>query len=183
MDAEAVNLAGNNTGMERHGRRGAPAREWFERLLARADIRVNGDRPWDMQLIGPNVPERVLGQGTVGLGETYMDGHWTVERLDQFFHRIVRAQMALGEHGPASGTRPPVWHFIKARWLNRQTKRRAWEVAQRHYDLGNDFYEAMLEDGMSPTAALRESQRAMRENPARRQPYYWASFVIQGDWQ
>jgi cyclopropane-fatty-acyl-phospholipid synthase len=176
MDAEAVNLAGNNTGMEQRRRAGAPAREWFERLLARADIRVNGDRPWDMQLIGANVPERVLGQGTVGLGETYMDGDWTTERLDQFFHKIVRAQMLLGEQGPASGTRPPLWHLLKARMLNRQTKRRAWEVAQRHYDLGNDFYEAMLDERMTYTCGywsagaqtLEEAQEAKLELTCRK---------------
>jgi cyclopropane-fatty-acyl-phospholipid synthase len=150
MDAEAVELA-RNPAIRWERRRGRPAHEWFERLLARADIRVGGDRPWDLQLHAPDVPERVLGQGTVGLGESYMDGHWSAERLDQFFYKLVRAQMALGRHGPASGTRPPILHMLRARWLNRQTRRRAWEVAQRHYDLGNDFYEAMLDARLTYT--------------------------------
>jgi cyclopropane-fatty-acyl-phospholipid synthase len=178
MDAEAVNLAGNktSTGVVRGARRGPGAREWFEKLLARADIRVNGDRPWDMQLIGPNVPERVLGQGTVGLGESYMDGDWTAERLDQLFHKLVQAQMTLGDQAPASGTRPPVWHLLKARWLNRQTRRRAWDVAQRHYDIGNDFYEAMLDRRMTYTCGywsagartLDEAQEAKLELTCRK---------------
>lgn len=134
-------------------RRGRSAQAWFERLLARADIRVGGERPWDMQLLGPNVAERVLAQGTVGLGESYMDGHWRAERLDEFFHHLVRAQMTLREHGPAAGTRPPVWHLLKARWLNRQTRRRAFLVADAHYDLGNDFYAAMLDARMTYTCA------------------------------
>jgi len=152
MDAEAVNLA---TGNERQRRvsRGQGARDWFERLLARADIRIGGDRPWDMQLLAPDVPDRVLSLGTLGLGESYMDGHWSTERLDQFFDKLARAQMALGNQGPAAATRPPVWHLLKARWLNRQTKRRAWEVGQRHYDLGNSFYEAMLDKRMTYTCA------------------------------
>jgi cyclopropane-fatty-acyl-phospholipid synthase len=170
MDAEAVELAGSPS-VRRERRRGRSAHDWFERLLARADIRVGGDRPWDMHLIEPDVPQRVLGQGTVGLGESYMDGHWTAERLDQFFYKLVRAQMALGQHGPASGTRPPVWHWVKSRWMNRQTQRRAWEVGQQHYDLGNDFYEAMLDRRMTYTCgywgsgarSLDEAQQAKLE--------------------
>ncbi len=150
MDAEAMGLAGN-VPAQRERRGGRSAQEWFERLLARADIRVGGDRPWDMRLLAPGVPERVLGQGTVGLGESYMDGHWTAERLDQFFHRLVRANMTLGGQAPGAATRPPVWHLLKARWLNRQSRRRAWEVGQRHYDLGNDFYAAMLDARMTYT--------------------------------
>jgi cyclopropane-fatty-acyl-phospholipid synthase len=150
MDADAMELVGR-VPVRRERRGGRSAQEWFAHLLARADIRVGGDRPWDLRLLAPGVPERVLGQGTVGLGESYMDGHWTAERLDQFFFKLVRAQMALGGQGPAAGTRPPIWHLLKARWLNRQTRRRAWQVGQRHYDLGNDFYAAMLDARMTYT--------------------------------
>jgi cyclopropane-fatty-acyl-phospholipid synthase len=171
MDAEAVELAGD--GARRASRKSGRgnAHDWFERLLARADIRLGGDRPWDMRLLGPNVPERVLAQGTVGLGETYMDGDWEADHLDQFFDKLVCAQMALGAQSTAAGLRPPVWLLLKARWLNRQTKARAWQVAQQHYDLGNDFYRAMLDARMTYTCAywgndaatLDEAQEAKLE--------------------
>src|SRR5204862_2351734 len=114
MDAEAVELAGD--GVQRANRRPGRgnAHDWFERLLARADIRLGGDRPWDMRLLAPNVPERVLAQGTVGLGESYMDGHWEADHLDQFFDKLIRARMALGAQSTAAGLRPPVWHLLKA---------------------------------------------------------------------
>ena len=63
------------------------ARRRMEGLLANADIRLQGDRPWDIRLLKPGVPERVLARNSVGLGEAYMDGQWTAERLDQFFER------------------------------------------------------------------------------------------------
>lgn len=124
---------------------------WFERLLALADIRVGGDRPWDMKLLDPDVPERVLARGTLGLGESYMDGHWEAERLDQYFHRLVRAQMSRGGRAIAMATKPPMWHLLKAGWLNLQTEARAWQVGQQHYDLGNEFYGAMLDPRMTYT--------------------------------
>lgn len=36
---------------------------------------------------------RVLAQGSLGLGESYMDGWWDCERLDEFFFRILRARL------------------------------------------------------------------------------------------
>jgi len=45
------------------------------------------------------------------------------------------------------------------------------------------FNEAMLKDGMTPAAALRAEQLAMLEQPAWRHPYFWAPFVLQGDWR
>lgn len=164
MDAKAIDLRAGEA------RRNA-AHDWFARLMARADILVGGERPWDMRLLADDVPERVLGQGTVGLGESYMDGHWVADRLDQFFDKLVRANMALGPEAPVAATRPPVWHLLKARLLNRQTRRRAWLVGQQHYDLGNDFYRAMLDARMTYTcgywaggaATLDQAQEAKLE--------------------
>ena len=86
MDAKAVGLESDRAQASASpGARNA-ALDWFARLLARADIQLGGDRPWDMRLLDPDVPERVLGQWTVGLGESYMDGHWVADRLDQFFY-------------------------------------------------------------------------------------------------
>ncbi len=118
----------------------------FSSLLARAGIRLDGPSPWDMQLRTPGVPERVLAQGSLGLGESYMNGDWDAERLDEFFARLLRAR--LGEQ-----VQPAVIlvHALGARLLNRQTRRRAWQVGERHYDLGNDFYAAMLDPRMTYT--------------------------------
>jgi len=156
MDVELVSATGGKRGA--HG--GAPgdsARGWFERLLGRADIRVGGDRPWDIQLLDPDVPERVLAQGTLGLGESYMDGHWATERLDQFFDKLVRAQASRAGRPIALAAKPPLWHLLKARLLNLQTQSRAWQVGQQHYDLGNDFYAAMLDPRMTYTCAYWSS--------------------------
>jgi CHAT domain-containing protein len=49
-------------------------------------------------------------------------------------------------------------------------------------ELMKQFYEAMLKKGMSPAAALRDSQLAMRRQKRWQAPYYWAGFVIQGQY-
>lgn len=130
-------------------RRDSAARRFIEGVLEAADVRLDGQRPWDIRLLDPGMPERVLAQGTLGLGEAYMDGHWTCERLDELFDRLLRADL-----GSRFATRAALWHHLRARLLNLQTEARAWQVGRQHYDLGNDFYAAMLDARMTYTCAF-----------------------------
>jgi cyclopropane-fatty-acyl-phospholipid synthase len=123
-----------------------PAYRLVEELLAHADVKIGGSRPWDIRLLVDGIPERVLAQGNLGLGESYMDGEWECDQLDQFFARVMRAHIDEKIHPSRI-----VLHALRARFLNRQTARRAWQVGQVHYDIGNAFYEAMLDRRMTYT--------------------------------
>jgi CHAT domain-containing protein len=50
-------------------------------------------------------------------------------------------------------------------------------------DLMTHFYRQMLENGKSPAAALREAQIAIWKQKRWTVPYYWAAFVLQGEWR
>ncbi len=63
-------------------------RDVFQDLLAKADVQINGSRPWDLQVHDDNLYERVVRDGSVGFGEAYMDGWWDAEQPDEFFHHI-----------------------------------------------------------------------------------------------
>jgi CHAT domain-containing protein len=45
------------------------------------------------------------------------------------------------------------------------------------------FYEALLVRHLPAAAALREAQRSMQEDPRWAAPFYWAAFVLEGDWK
>ncbi|EGK69853.1 Cyclopropane fatty acyl phospholipid synthase [Methyloversatilis universalis FAM5] len=115
-------------------------------LLSDAGITLNGHAPWDLQMHHPRLPERIFAHGSLGLGEAYMDGDWDAERLDELFARLLRARLDTRIRPAAL-----LLHAFSARLLNRQTPRRAWQVGERHYDLGNDFYAAMLDPRMTYT--------------------------------
>jgi len=115
-------------------------------LLDLADIRLDGDRPWDIRVLDDKVPERVFSLGNLGLGESYMDGHWEVDRLDEFFDRVLRAHL-----DQKINPLRLAFHALRIRLLNRQSLKRAWQVGEAHYDLGNDFYAAMLDPRMTYT--------------------------------
>jgi cyclopropane-fatty-acyl-phospholipid synthase len=125
------------------------AYRFAEELLARADVRIGGTRPWDIQLKDRLVPQHVLARGSLGLGEAYVDGRWECDHLDQFFSRIMRARL---ENEVRPGTL--ILHALRARLTNRQSARRAWQVGERHYDIGNDFYAGMLDRRMTYTCAF-----------------------------
>lgn len=113
-------------------------------MLTRAGVEINGPRPFDIQVKHPDFFKRVLQEGTLGLGESYMDGWWDCERLDIFFHNAIRA-----------GLERQLPHHLKdtlrvaaARLVNLQSKKRAWIVGKEHYDLGNDLFSRMLDEHM-----------------------------------
>lgn len=108
-------------------------------LLETADVRLDGGRPWDMQVHDKRLPVRLLAQGSLGLGEAYMDGWWDSADLDGLLWRLLQARLDERRPGLADA-----WDGLKARLLNLQSARRALEVGRRHYDLGNDLYAAML---------------------------------------
>ena len=122
-------------------------RKWVEGLLGLADVRVNGDRPWDMRVADGRVFGRILREGTLGLGEAYVDGWWDAPKLDEFFHKVVAADLKrkVGLSWPLIKT------VIRAAFLNLQSYRRAFEIGERHYDNGNDLYQAMLDKRMTYT--------------------------------
>ena len=113
-------------------------------LLARADIEVGGARPHDIVVHDDSMWERVLRDRELGLGETYQEGYWDANQLDEFL-------AVMQQHDVKSLVRPSpglVWHVARSRVLNRQTVGRARRNASAHYDIGNDLYERMLDKRM-----------------------------------
>jgi cyclopropane-fatty-acyl-phospholipid synthase len=118
-------------------------------IVAGLDIEIGGTRPWDLQVHEPQFYTRVLKQGTLGLGESYMDGWWDVEHLDQFFFRVLRGKLS---HDPRRNWRTRLVSATQF-LMNRQRRSRSFHVGEHHYDRGNDLYQAMLDRRMVYTCA------------------------------
>jgi len=115
----------------------------IEALLAKADIQVNCDRPWDIQVHNTDLFGRIIGQGSLGLGESYMEGWWDCKQLDEFFYRLLDANLSK----QVTTLRDKLF-YVYAHLVNRQKGKRAFEVGSTHYDAGNDLYERMLDKRM-----------------------------------
>lgn len=123
--------------------RSDPLLERFRQLLARADVEIGGQRPWDMHIHHPDTARRVLAHGSLGFGESYVDGHWDCAAIDVLVDRLLRARLTAEVKSPEA-----LLLAIESRLFNRQSLARAWTVARQHYDLGNDFFAAMLDPYM-----------------------------------
>ncbi len=130
-----------------------PRRSSLETLvrqtLARVQVEVGGGQPWDIQVHDPRWYARLISGGSLALGESYMDGWWDCPALDQLFHRLLRADLD-------QNTRPNLgqaWAWLLARLSNRQSARRADQVAKAHYNLGNDLFGAMLDPELNYSCA------------------------------
>jgi cyclopropane-fatty-acyl-phospholipid synthase len=115
------------------------SRSKVERLLDACDVKLNGDAPCDIQVFKEEFFARVLLNGSLGLGESYMEGWWEARDLDGFIYRLLTARL---------DERVRTWRdwaaFCTATVFNLQRPSRAFQVGQRHYDIGNDLYEHML---------------------------------------
>lgn len=118
-------------------------RQRIENLLAHADVTVDGNRPWDLQVKNPHFFQRILAKGSLGFGESYMDGWWDSESPDQLLTRIIRARLDEQIKSFMVG-----YDALKAKVFNRQNCKRAFEVGERHYNTGNDLYRKMLDSRM-----------------------------------
>jgi cyclopropane-fatty-acyl-phospholipid synthase len=123
------------------------ARGKIEHLLERAGIGLNGSQPWDVRVLDPRAYPRILSQGNLGLGEAYMDGWWECEQLDEFIHRALRANL----EAQVSISWQEAWQLLSGLLANLQSKARAYMVGERHYDLGNQLYQCMLDSRMTYT--------------------------------
>jgi cyclopropane-fatty-acyl-phospholipid synthase len=130
-----------------------------QRLLALADVRVNGDRPWDITVRDERFYECALAEGALGLGESYMECWWDSPDLAEFFNRIlgkgldkkVRLNWGL------------LRLFIKSRMLNTQRRSKAPVNIRRHYDVGNDLFAHMLGPRMIYSCANWERASTLGE--------------------
>jgi len=133
-------------------------------LAAEGGVRFNGDAPWDIQVYDERLYRRLLLHGSLGFGEAYMDGWWDCLSLDQMFTRLLSIDADEKIVGWARVRL--LADVLRHRLFNLQSDRRAYQVGEQHYDIGNDVFEAMLDPTMSYSCAywhnaadLAEAQR------------------------
>lgn len=134
-------------------------KEQVQEILSLADVKIDGRREWDITVHDHRFYARVLRHGSLGLGESYVDGWWDCAALDQLFSRILSAEL----DQKASWNWRLMLHWLVAAVLNRQTRLRAKFVARKHYDLGNDLYQNMLDRRMVYTCGHWEHASSLDE--------------------
>ncbi len=122
------------------------ARKRIENMLSASGVSINGSNPWDIKVSNPSFFSRVLINGSLGLGESYLDGYWDCEQVDETINLILRSELS-NSHKFLSH----IISHIQATLFNLQKSSRAFQVGEEHYDVGNDLYSRMLDKRMTYT--------------------------------
>jgi cyclopropane-fatty-acyl-phospholipid synthase len=129
-------------------------------ILAPADVMINGDRPWDIQVHTPKFFERVLSGGSLALGESYMDGWWDCTALDQFFTKILGSRL---DQSVKTHWLPLLWFRLRSKLFNAQNRSKAYIIGKRHYDQGNHLFSKMLDRGMNYSCAYWDNAQTLED--------------------
>lgn len=124
----------------------------IEKLLRECGVTINGSKPYDIKVHNEDLYNRVLRYGSLGLGEAYMDGWWECDQLDEFFNKILRNDIDDKIKTDWKILLPLVWNS-----LFRINGKKTFEVGEKHYDIGNDLYKAMLGEKMVYTCGYWEN--------------------------
>jgi cyclopropane-fatty-acyl-phospholipid synthase len=135
----------------------------YSEFLESIDVEINGNRPWDITVHNPDLYKSILFNGSLGFGESYMKGWFDCERLDLFFEKVLKQGVSTEIQSI-----PLFLGRVKSKFRNLQSISRAFQVAEQHYDIGNDLFSLMLDKTMMYTCGywtkdvntLEESQLA-----------------------
>jgi len=128
-------------------------------ILSLAGIKIDGNNPWDIRVHDKQFYQRVLAQRSLGLGESYMDGWWDCEKLDEFFFRVLSTQI----ESKIRKNRALLFEVLLARVYNMQSKKRAFQIGEKHYDLGNELFRIMLDKRMVYSCAYWKDSQTLDE--------------------
>ncbi len=126
----------------------------LQELLNNAGIKVNGNNPWDMRVQDARTYDQILSKWSLGLGESYVNGYWDCERLDDMLTRLLKVDLNMAVQGRARFRL--LAEIARAKLVNLQSTKRAFQVGEHHYDAGNDFFNAMLDSKMIYSCAYWE---------------------------
>lgn len=129
----------------------------LQNMLSSIGIKVNGNNPWDIIIRDEMFFDRVLTQRSLGLGESYIEGWWDCQKLDEFFYRILRAQI----DNKVKVSMALVLEALRARFINMQSKERAFQIGEKHYDLGNELFINMLDKRMVYSCAYWKDAKTL----------------------
>jgi len=134
------------------------AKKVLQKILDPSDVQINGNRPWDIRIHNPDFYERVLSGGSIALGESYMDGWWDCEVLDQFFERILEDHL---DRKVKTKSILFLWVLLKAMIINAQNSSKAFDIGKRHYNFGNNLFSIMLDKGMNYSCAYWKNAKTL----------------------
>jgi len=117
--------------------------------LERAGVGIGTGRSWDIAVHDPRFFRRLAARGSLGAGESYVEGWWDCPRIDLLAERVLRSGVADRWGG---WLRCALTGALR-RVMNAQRGRRSERVAWIHYNNDPSFFEMLLGGSMNYSCA------------------------------
>jgi cyclopropane-fatty-acyl-phospholipid synthase len=104
---------------------------------------------------------RLITSGSVGWYRGWAEGEWDSAAPEKLFELFVVNRKSMGNVARAKGTAR--WRNLLAHTLRRNNRSNARKNIEAHYDLGNDFYGAWLDETMAYSSAIFTDPLSARE--------------------
>ena len=114
----------------------------------------------------PRAYVSILSGGSVGAGESYIDGFWETDRLTDLVRIIARNQALLQDMEQQSSSLARLLRRVGHFW-RRNNRSGSKNNIIAHYDLGNELYAAFLDQAMMYSSAIYPAPDSTLEEAAR----------------
>ena len=114
-------------------------------FLKKADIKLNGDRPWDIQLKDKKFFHKTIWEGTLGFGESYVNGYFDCQQLDVLCYKL---SMQIEHFKYPKYNKHFIMNFLKKMFVNFQSIKNARQVVRHHYNIKPEIFKNFLDDKM-----------------------------------
>ena len=128
-------------------------------MFLQAGININGNMPHDIQVHDKRFYKLILNERDLGLGESYVNGWWDCNAIDQFLTKALKAKIDKN----LKISLKTIFHMLMYKLFNLQKKSRAYQVGEKHYDLDNTLYSAMLDTRLNYTCAYWKNAKSLDE--------------------
>ena len=132
----------------------------ISKILEKTDVTINGDKDWDIIVKDKRLYNRVLTDGSLGLGEAYMDGWWDSKKLDVLFTKLLGAEL---DKSPELKNWKTALFVLRATIFNLGKKIKAFNIGKKHYNLGNKLFKYMLGDVMAYSCGYWKNAETLEE--------------------
>lgn len=132
---------------------------FVQEIFSQANISINGSNPYDIQVKNDQFYERVLRDASIGLGESYMDGWWECDDLVEFFYRLIPSE----PEKKLKKNLKLISYYLGYSILNKSSKSRAFQIGERHYDIGNEIFKNMLDETLTYSCAYWKDAKNLEE--------------------
>ena len=131
--------------------------KFIKEIAAKIGVTINGKGKADIQIKNDKFYSRILAGGSLAFGESYMDGWWDCEAIDELVTKIMLSNIDISLEKRLSF----LLLILKSKFFNMQSKLRSRIVGKQHYDVGNELYKYMLDKNMNYTCAYWKNAKTL----------------------